>query len=203
MLKKGRIAIVISIAAIILTIGAATAFTANDAAKRTVNAGWWSSIWNILTDDQKTQLADEAVARLDQKLAVGRISQEQYEKGKEAIINGEMPFFGKFGRGSCGDMTDEQKAAIETMRSNREEMRSKWEALTDAQKVEIYNLDDQKTAINSQLIDKYLEFGVIDTETAESIRGFLESRKNDMRTTGRMPMPGGRGMGCGKTFGVR
>jgi|GEM_PF-4335494 len=179
-----------------LAVGITTAFAASHATSNpseSARSPFWASIWNILTDDQKTQLANEAEEKLGQGLADGTITQEQYDKVLEAIDKGEMSFLGKFRRGSHSGMKVERKAAME-------EMKSKWDALTDAQKAEICDLNDQKGAIDRQIIDKYVESGMIDAEAAESMKSALESRRSHMRTNGRMPMVGGRGMKGGRIY---
>ncbi len=142
-----------------------------------------SAMWNILTDDQKAQLVKDIKDRLAGDLAEGRITQEYYDTRISAIESGEMPF-GRGGRNKT--MSNEQKAAWDAMKT-------KWDSLTDEQKAEIYAICDQKSALESQIIDKYLQFGVIDSETAASMKQNLESKKTDMRTNGRMPLLGGRG----------
>jgi competence protein ComGC len=174
--------VIISAVAILLAMGV-TAFAANTSSDKAGNGK--SAIWNILTDDQKAQLTNDAKTQLQQDLADGKITQEQYDTRLAAIENGEMPF-GRGGKGGHG-MTEEQKAAAEVMDG-------KWDSLTDAQKSEIYDLNDQKAGIESQIIDKYLEFGVIDSDTAASMKERIESQKSDIRKNGRMPMVGGRGM---------
>jgi len=202
MKTRGRIVLVVSLVAVVLTLSVTTAFAANAESTEKAGAGWWSSIWSVLTDGQKEQLSNEATEKLEQELADGKISQEQYDKAREAIQDGEIPFFGKFGRGGHGgrgEWTEEQKAAMEAMQSNWDGIKSRWNELTDEQRSEIYDLEDQKSNIDRQIIEKYLEFGVIDRETADSMRDALESRRSDMRENSRMPMPGGRGIG-GKGF---
>ena len=184
--KLIKIAAIVCALAIMVTVGVAV-FAADEAPEA---EGSKSAIWDILTDEQKAQLAADAKARLDQALADGRITQEQYDAGIAAIESGERPFFGKggFKGGRGGMMNQEQSAAME-------EIISKWDALTDEQKEEIYGLNDQKTAIDSQIIDKYVEFGLIDAEAAAEMKENLENRRSDMRSNGRMPMFGGKGMG--------
>lgn len=179
-----KLAAIVSAAALMTTIGI-TAFAedATTTAATTKDSGK-TAIWNILTDDQKAQLVSDAKAKLDQNLADGKITQEQYDSRKTAIESGEMPMSGKGGR----QMTEEQKAA-------KEAQKAKWDALTDAQKAEIYSLYDQKAAIDSKIIDKYLEYGVIDSDTAATMKENVETRKSDMRTNGRMPMCGKGGRG--------
>lgn len=180
-MKKGlkKIAAIISAAAIMLTM-CVTAFAADTTASSTNNGR--TAIWSILTDEQKAQLVSDAKAKLAQDLADGKITQAQYDERIAAIDSGEMPF-GKRG----GAISDERKAATDAMKA-------KWDALTDEQKAEIYSLYDQKVSIESQIVDKYLEFGVIDTDTAATMKQNLETKKSDMRTNGRMPMAGGRGL---------
>lgn len=185
-MKKGlkRIAAIISAAAIMLTMGV-TAFAADTAADSKDNGK--TAIWSILTDEQKAQLASDVKAKLAQELADGKITQAQYDERIAAIDNDDMPF-GKRG----GARNEEQSAA-------REAMKAKWDALTDAQRAEIYSLYDEKVAIDSKIIDKYLEFGVIDADTAATMKQNLDTQKSDMRTNGRMPMAGGRGFRGDKT----
>lgn len=185
-MKKGmkKIAAIVSAMAIILTMGV-TSFAADTTADNTDSGR--TSIWSILTDDQKSQLISDAKAKLAQELADGKITQAQYDERITAIDNGEMPF-GKRG----GNRGAKDNAATDTMKA-------KWDALTDAQKAEIYSLYDEKTAIDSKIIDKYLEFGVIDADTATTMKQNFETKKSEMRTNGRMPMPGGRGFRGDKT----
>ena len=241
LMKRKKLLVIISaVIVVVLAIGTTTALAVSAS-----TGGGLSSIWNILTDDQKEQLANEAEEKLTQDLADGKISQDQYDKCIEAINNGEMPFFGRFGRDGFGEMTDEQKAKLkdelaqklsdgkitqeqydkwieaidngetpffgkfgrggrgfmsEEQRAAMDEMNSKWDALTDEQKAEIYDLNDQKAAIDNKIIDKYLEYGIIDSDKASDMKDALDSQKNDMRSNGRMPMPGGRGMRGGRPF---
>ncbi len=92
-------------------------------------------------------------------------------------------------------LTDEQRAEfqaqMEARRAQFDAMQNKWSALTDAQKEEIYAMKDKAMDIDAQIIDKYLEWGVIDADTAAEMKSNLETRKSDMRTNGRMPMMGG------------
>ncbi len=103
-----------------------------------------------------------------------------------AIESGDMQF-GKNGKGRRG-MNEEQKAQMDAMNE-------KWDTLTEEQKDVIYDLNDQKTDIDSKIIDKYLEFGVIDADEAATMKENVETRKSTIRENDRMPMGGMRGMG--------
>lgn len=207
-----KVAAIISASALMLTIGL-TALATGDTpdssddgvpAIEKVRPARENKTWEnnkpekdiVFTDEQKAQFVADAKEKLEQALSDGKITQEQYDACIAAIENGEMPFamngkgFGfKFGRGADG----EQWANMEDMRSKMDEIMSKWDALTDEQKSEIYGFNDQKAAIDNQIIDKYIEFGIIDSETAASLKENIETYKNDTRTSGKMPGMGGRG----------
>lgn len=188
--KKVRIEKIAVLVLILLAVSIITVFAAGDAAsdsEKSERSSFWTSIWDILTDEQKNQLADEAQEKLEQSLEEGRISQEQYDNALDAIDKGEIPYFSCIRRGGRMMMKKEHIAATE-------ELRSRWYALTDEQKEGIYDLNDQKAAIDKQIIDEYEKLGIIDAETAQSMRSALESQKNEMRTNGRMPVIGNRGM---------
>jgi len=188
---------VVSLAAIITmsAIGASSAFAAGDAPEK---AGGPPPFRNALTDEQKEQIAKKWEEKLAKDLADGKITQEQYDKATEAIKNGEAPFAGGFamrgrgpGKGAFGAWGDGE---FENRNADFKAAKEKWDALTDEQKAEIFGLEDQAAAIEGRIIDKYLEFGLIDAETAENMKNDLNSRKNEMRENGRMPMGAGGGI---------
>lgn len=72
---------------------------------------------------------------------------------------------------------------------------AKWNALSDDQKNEIYALKEKASAIESQIIDKYLEYGIVDQTTADNIKTRMNERNAQMRTDGQFPMMGGKGFG--------
>jgi len=72
------------------------------------------------------------------------------------------------------------------------EANSKWDALTDEQKDEIYGLEDKKAALDKEIVDKYAEFGIIDSETADKAKEAIDERNGKMREDG--GMPGGPGV---------
>ncbi len=91
-----------------------------------------------------------------------------------------------------GELTDDMK---EEMAARREAMiaaREKWDALTDEQKDEIYDLEDQIGALRGQIINRYQQWGIMDEETAAGIQERITERLSNMREEGRMPMGGGR-----------
>ena len=97
-------------------------------------------------------------------------------------------------------LTTEQKAAMDEQCQQQMEQRdavlAKWNALTAAQKNEIYDLKEKASAIDSKIIDKYLEYGIVDQPTADNMKTMMNERNAQMRTDGQFPMIGGKGPGC-------
>ncbi len=92
------------------------------------------------------------------------------------------------------ELNDEQKAKMDATQE-------KWTQLTDAQKEEIYTLKDKAADIDTQIIDKYLEWGLIDQQTADDMKSNITDGKTKMREGSRMPMPfGGKGGKPGRGF---
>lgn len=58
--------------------------------------------------------------------------------------------------------------------------------LTDEQKAEIYEITDESESLREKVIDKLLEFGVIDDETAETIKENRAARYQEMKENGGM-----------------
>ncbi len=89
-------------------------------------------------------------------------------------------------------LTPEQKAEMDAKRkewiAKIQDSQNKWSTLTNAQKNEIYALMDQQIDIKIQTIDKYLEDGVIDKDSADKIKAKLSEHKAKMRESGKMPM---------------
>ena len=134
-----------------------------------------------------------------------------------------------FGKGEAPNLTDEQKAEIEdNMKARQAEMDSRmaaqqaqWDALSDEQKEALYSLQDIVADAQIAVIDKMLEYGLIDEETAQEMKDRLEASKASMRENGGMHLfgagfghrGGGRGMrgfggdaemrGGGAGFGAR
>jgi len=120
---------------------------------------------------------------------IERIDRERpQEQNTETEVRGAFTEQ-RAGRSQRG-MTDEQRA-------ERDALYAAWEALTDAQKSEIFNLSDQRADITNQIIEKYLELGLIDAETAERLTEINNSQAENARENDRMPVGirGSRGHG--------
>lgn len=122
-----------------------------------IEAGEFRSAWgNIamrgkrgnaveLTEEQKAELSARRAEMLDEKLAAGEITQEQYDEIIAAIESGD--FIGNWAnRGKIGELTEEQKAEIAEKRNEFAEngrfggiwgKRGNAEELTEEQKAEL------------------------------------------------------------------
>lgn len=56
--------------------------------------------------------------------------------------------------------------------------------LTDEQKAEIYEITDESESLRDKVLDKLVEFGVIDQETAETAKDHRASRYQEMKDSG-------------------
>ncbi|UNC91044.1 DUF2680 domain-containing protein [Candidatus Contubernalis alkaliaceticus] len=90
-------------------------------------------------------------------------------------------------------LTDEQREEMEARKASMEATQEKWTQLTDKQKEEIYALREKAADIDSQIIDKYLQWDLLDEEMAALMKERLSEGMFMMRENDRMPMPGGRG----------
>ena len=159
-----------------------------------------SGIEDNLTDEQKAEIEDkvsEIQSILDSALTDEQRAAFESRAGKGAF---GFPF-------SMPELTDEQKAEMEARWADKASrwtaQRENWDALTDEMREELYSLQDKTVEAQIAVIEKYLELGVIDEETAKNMIDRLNEGQSVMRESGRMPMMGGRGMRGGKSFGGR
>ncbi|MDR2940269.1 MAG: YckD family protein [Clostridiales bacterium] len=111
------------------------------------------------------------------------------------------PFKVKMFGGDFENLTEEEKAELETelaakrteMEKMAAEQEAKWEALSDSQKEELYAL--QEAAIDNQIdmIEKQLEFGLIDETQANEQITRLEEAKTNIGGSGDQMFFGGHG----------
>ncbi len=98
-------------------------------------------------------------------------------------------------------MTDEQKAE---MKENMEKMKAEKEArekaladLTDAEKNAIYSINGDIIELQGDLLDKYVEYGLLDEETADKMKEAMSEGLDKMKENGIVPVFG-YGFGYGK-----
>lgn len=126
----------------------------------------------------------------------------QWDDESEAAL---APFKSlSFGKDFDTNLTDEQKSEIEKkiaeikailhsaisdeqktkMEAKKAEKKAKWDALSDAQKEELYGLQDKSIDAQIEAIDKCLTFGLIDQEMAQDMKERLNEAKALMREDG-------------------
>ncbi|MHB1154090.1 MAG: DUF2680 domain-containing protein [Eubacteriales bacterium] len=84
---------------------------------------------------------------------------------------------------------EEQNIETETWKTQYNNLKKKWAALSDAQKEEIYQLKDKIIDTQLQIIDKYVEWEIIDESKAVEIKEGLIDSKTNIRDNDRFPMP--------------
>lgn len=88
--------------------------------------------------------------------------------------------------------TDEQNVE---MKAKHKAMEAKWNSLSKEQKQQIYVIQNKLWDAKIEMINKYLELGLIDKETADYMKEKMTTRKAEMQNDGNMPMFGHRGNG--------
>lgn len=159
--------------------------------------------WSALTDEQKAELETKKTEMRGQVRGF-KISRAELTEEQLAEIEAKMP--------ELAELTDEQKAEMEAkrteieaemaeMKTKTEAMNEKWTALTTEQKEEIYALKDQAASLETQIIDKYLELGLIDEQTAADMKDSISENSAQLRESGKMPAFGGQArLGGGKAM---
>lgn len=83
------------------------------------------------------------------------------------------------------DCKEERKAEFEEKMKTAKE---KWNQLTQKQKDEIYTLVEDKMKVESNLMDKLVEFGVIEKTDAANIQKYKEKKFNQLKESGEFPI---------------
>lgn len=99
---------------------------------------------------------------------------------------------GPSGKGICGEMSKEK---CEQLRKEMEERQNAFAKLTDAQKKAVYDMAAQIDKLQQQMLDKYVEYGIISAEEAKIAKEHMAKKAADMKEKGIMP-----GLFHGKRF---
>jgi predicted transglutaminase-like cysteine proteinase len=121
------------------------------------------------------------------------LSEEQKaEFGAKHAKMGEM----RRGPGKMPELTEEQKAEMEAKKAEMEAKvkarQEKWDNLSEEQKNELYAMQDKIGDTQIEIIDKQLELGLIDEETAKTQKEQIAERKTKTRENGGCFMGGGK-----------
>jgi DNA-binding protein Fis len=82
------------------------------------------------------------------------------------------------------NQNDRKAAFDETMKKAME----KWNALTDQQKAEVYSLIENEMKAEIKLMDKLVEFEIINKEDATAFKARLMDRFNKIKESGQFPL---------------
>ena len=85
---------------------------------------------------------------------------------------------------------NEEKAAIEDKMNKANE---KWKTLNTKQKDEIYTLLENNMQVDNKLMDKLVEFGVLDKEDVVIFKTFRLEKFNKVKESGEFPLLRQRG----------
>lgn len=83
------------------------------------------------------------------------------------------------------------KPSQEDMQKKKEQMEAaakKWDALTTAQKKEVYTLMDSQQKIMNQLLDKYAELGIMDKDDVSEMKKYMSDGYEKMKESGQFPL---------------
>ncbi|MDF2951777.1 MAG: hypothetical protein K0S18_1360 [Anaerocolumna sp.] len=78
----------------------------------------------------------------------------------------------------------EKKAA---MKEKLKQAKEKWGNLTANQKEEIYSLIEDRMQVEDKIMDKLVEYGVLEKEDAESNQAHIQEKYNKMKESGQFP----------------
>lgn len=82
-------------------------------------------------------------------------------------------------------LTEEQKGEMaKKLEAEYKEMQEKFNALTDEQKKEIYDLYDKVNVAKVKLLDKYVELGLITEDEAKAIQKHMSEVSEKVRKEG-------------------
>jgi hypothetical protein len=150
-----------------------------------------------LTGEQKAEFEANRGKMGEMRRGPGKMPELTEEQKAEFETNrgkiGEM----RNGPGKIPELTEEQKAEMETkkaeMDAKRKAVREKWDSLSEEQKNELYALQDKIGGAQIEIIDKQLELGLIDEETAKIQKEQIAERQTKIRENGGCFMGGGKG----------
>lgn len=80
-----------------------------------------------------------------------------------------------------------EQRQVSELNSTRGESNAKWTALTQAQKNEVYKIEEEIAALKKKQIDKLLSLGVIDKTTADAQKKSIDDRLSSMKSNSQMP----------------
>ncbi len=121
----------------------------------------------------KRKLCGFAIAGMIGFLSISPITTFAAETNTESVTQSEMN----------KDQKDEKAAFKEKMKKASD----KWKTLTSKQKEEVYALIENEMEVENKLMDKLVEFDVLEKEDAELIKTHMLDGFNKMKESGEFP----------------
>ncbi len=84
--------------------------------------------------------------------------------------------------------TQNQKDKIAAFEEAMKIATEKWNALTDTQRAEVYDLIEEEMKAEMKLIDKFVEFQILSKEDASAYKANMMSKFNQLKESGRFPL---------------
>lgn len=158
-MRKKSLLIVVCSLALVLALGVTSAF-ASSAAEKAESSGMFGAPGGHFgrmfqgTKDLPEGFPEDMQAKIEDLPADVQAEMEE----RQAEMQAKM---------------EERQAEME---ARRQECQAQWDALTEEEKQEVYNLQRQMLQTQQQLIDKYLELGLIEADAAEKMQTMLEEQ---------------------------
>jgi len=124
----------------------------------------------------KTKLCGFAIAFMVGFLGFSPIAAAAAETNSESVTLSEK-------KNDQKDQKDKRAAFEEKMKQARE----KWNTLTAKQKNEVYTLLENEMMIEKQVLDKLVEFGVMDKNDANNLVNRMTQNYNKAKESGEFP----------------
>lgn len=86
------------------------------------------------------------------------------------------------------NVTESSGKENEDCRAKMDASIKKWDALTDAQKKEVYEILNEKQTVEEKLLDKMASFGVMEKADVEKIKTHRKQMLSDLQESGEFPM---------------
>lgn len=88
------------------------------------------------------------------------------------------------------EFTEEEKQEMDARHKAMEDSNTAWNNLASNQKDEVYSILENMTSMEIQMIEKYLELGVISEDSAAEMKSGILEKIANIRQSGDMPMVG-------------
>lgn len=89
---------------------------------------------------------------------------------------------------ALSEMSSDQKELKAAFEMKMNKANEKWKSLTTQQKDEIYALIENEVQVEMKLMDKLVEFGVMDKADTTILKTYMMDRFNNLKQSGEFPL---------------